>query len=177
MSDALIDNDKEATVIVQNQGVEPVILDQGYVMGYAHSTNVMTSLEGEDDKLRLSGKAIQASARMEQLWKSLSINEVSLQQKDQAKLKELVEKYSELFALNSTELGCTTLIEHSINSGDHQPIKQLLERIPHSLRAKVPQHVQEMLEQGLVTPLHSPWASPIVLVAKKDGSTRFCVDY
>ena len=34
-----------------------------------------------------------------------------------------------------------------------------------------------MLEQGVVTPLHSPWASPIVLVAKKDGSTRFCVDY
>ena len=105
MSDALIDNNKVATVIVQNQGVEPVILNQGYVMGYAHSTNVVTSLEGEDDKLRPSVKAIQASARMEQLWKSLGINEVSLQQKDQAKLKELVEEYSELFALNSTELG------------------------------------------------------------------------
>ena len=52
MSDALIDNDKVATVIVQNQGVEPVILDQGYVMGYAHSINVMTSFKGEDDKLR-----------------------------------------------------------------------------------------------------------------------------
>ena len=177
MSDALIDNNKVATVIVQNQGVEPVILDQGYIMGYAHSTNVMISLEDEDDKLRPSVKAIQASARMEQLWKSLGINKVSLQQKDQAKLKELVAEYSELFAHNSTELGCTTLIEHSINTGDHQPIKQLPRRVPHSLRAKVSQHVQEMLEQGVVTPSHSPRASPIVLVAKKDGSTRFCVDY
>ena len=58
-------NDKVATMIVQNQGIEPVILDKGYVMGYAHSTNVMTSLEGEDDKLRPSVKAIQASARMD----------------------------------------------------------------------------------------------------------------
>ena len=49
-------NDKVATMIVQNQGVEPVILDKGYVM---------TSLEGEDDKLRPSVKAIQASARMD----------------------------------------------------------------------------------------------------------------
>ena len=55
-----------------------VILDQGYVMGYAHSINVMTSLEDEDDKYRPSVKAIQASARMEQLWKSLGINKVSL---------------------------------------------------------------------------------------------------
>ena len=88
-------------------------------------------------------KAIQASTSMEQLWKNLDLKEVSLHQKDQAKL---VEKYSELFALNSAELGCTTLSEHSIDTGDHQPIKQLPRRVPHSLRAKVLQHVQEMLE-------------------------------
>ena len=71
----------------------------------------------------------------------------------------------------------TLLVEHSINTGDHLPIKQLPRRIPHFLRAKVSQHVEEMLEQNVITPSHSPWASPVVLVAKKDGSTRFCVDY
>jgi len=37
--------------------------------------------------------------------------------------------------------------------------------------------IQEMLECGVIRPCHSPWASPVVLVKKKDGTTRFCVDY
>ena len=35
----------------------------------------------------------------------------------------------------------------------------------------------EMLEQGIIQPSQNPWASPIVLVAKKDATTQFCVDY
>ena len=37
--------------------------------------------------------------------------------------------------------------------------------------------VAKMQKQGVIQPSKSPWASPIVLVAKKDGTTRFCVDY
>ena len=71
------------------------------------------------------------------------------------------------------ELGRTSLVEHSINTGDHLPIKQLPRRIPYFLNAKVSQHVEEMLEQNMITLSHSPWASPVVLVIKKDGSTCF----
>ena len=71
MSDALTDNEKVVIMIVHNQGVEQVIMDQGYLMGYAHSTNIMTMIKDEDDKQRCSVKAIQASGRMEQLWKKL----------------------------------------------------------------------------------------------------------
>ena len=42
---------------------------------------------------------------------------------------------------------------------------------------EVDQMVKEMLDQGVVVHSKCPWASPVVLVAKKDGSTHFCVDY
>ena len=49
--------------------------------------------------------------------------------------------------------------------------------MPFALRRKVDELVQEMLDQEVIEPSGSPWASPIVLVQKKDGGVRFCVDY
>ena len=61
----------------------------------------------------------------------------------------------------------------TFNTGDHPPIKQLPHRTPFALRGQIEQMIAMMLEQGVITPS----SSPVVLVAKKDGSTRLCVDY
>ena len=52
-----------------------------------------------------------------------------------------------------------------------------MRRTPFALRNKVDEMVQEMLTQEVIQPSQSPWASPIVLVKKKDGGIRFCVEY
>ena len=70
----------------------------------------------------------------------------------------------------------TELVTHSIETGDHPPIRQPIRRTPFALRRKADEMVREMIDQGVVQPSHSPWASPIVLV-KEDGGTRFCVDF
>ena len=75
------------------------------------------------------------------------------------------------------EVGRTDLVQLMINTGEHAPVKQTPRRIPFSLRKKVREMVDEMLDKGIVEHSLSPWASPIVLVSKQDGSTRFCVDY
>ena len=49
--------------------------------------------------------------------------------------------------------------------------------MPITLRDQVEQMVGEMLSQDIIIPSASPWASPVVLVRKKDGGMRFCVDY
>ena len=82
-----------------------------------------------------------------------------------------------MFALDPSELGTTQLVTHSIDTGTHPPIKQPVRRTPFALREKVDQLIEEMLEQKVIEPSSSPWASPIVLVQKKDGGVRFCVDY
>ena len=76
-----------------------------------------------------------------------------------------------------SSLGHTTVVEHRIDTGDSTPIRQYPRRLPHHYRAEVDRQVNEMLSQGVVQHSNSPWASPIVLVKKKDGSYRFFVDY
>ncbi|GBN53349.1 hypothetical protein AVEN_221598-1 [Araneus ventricosus] len=68
------------------------------------------------------------------------------------------------------------MTQHRINTGDHPPIKQYPRRLP--LTRKEADHLlKEMVGNGIIEELSGPWVSPIVLVKKKDGSTRFCVDY
>ena len=69
------------------------------------------------------------------------------------------------------------MVEHQIETGDSPPIKQPSRRVPFAVRGEITKMVGEMLESGVVQESSSPWASPIVLVKKKDGSLRFCVDY
>ena len=92
-------------------------------------------------------------------------------------LCSLVLEFAGSFAVEHSELGCTSVVTHKIDTGDHLPIRQPPRRTPFSLRSKVRELTEEMLDHGVIQPSSSPWASPIVLVAKKDGSTRFCVDY
>ena len=66
------------------------------------------------------------------------------------------------------------IVTHSIYTDQHLPIKQPLRRTPFALRNKL---VDDMLKQGIIEPSASPLVSPIVLVQKKDGEIRFCVDY
>ena len=82
-----------------------------------------------------------------------------------------------MFALDQSELGSTDVVTHSVDTGDHPPIRQQPRRVPFVLRGRIAEMVDDMLERGVIQPSRSPWASPVVLVAKKDGSTRFCVDY
>ena len=85
--------------------------------------------------------------------------------------------FTHLFVVDNSDLGQTSLVTHRIQTGDSPPIRQPPRRVPFALRGQVCKLVDKMLEQGVITPSSSPWASPIVLVGKKDGSTRFCVDY
>ena len=68
-------------------------------------------------------------------------------------------------------------MEMTIDTGDAVPRKQSVRRIPFAVRQEVAHQLHQMQKNGVIQPSNSPWASPIVLVRKKDGTLRLCVDY
>ena len=68
-------------------------------------------------------------------------------------------------------------MKHEIDTGTDSPVRQPPRRLPLAQREEARKAVEEMHQQGIIEPSNNPWSSPVVLVEKKDGSTRFCVDY
>ena len=92
-------------------------------------------------------------------------------------IRTLVLDMHTAFALSERERGETDLTLLTIETGDAYPIKQPARRIPFAVREEVNRQLEAMQDMGVIQSSSSPWASPIVLVRKKDGSMRFCVDY
>ena len=86
-------------------------------------------------------------------------------------------EFSDIFSTGPHDLGCTDLVQHRIHTGEAAPIRQQPRRLPLCKREEAKRAIKEMKELGVIEPSTSPWSSSIVLVGKKDGSTRFCVDY
>ena len=74
-------------------------------------------------------------------------------------------------------LGRTSLVKHKINTGSASPIKQAPRRMPSAKRKISEAEIDKMLTEDIIEPSNSSWSSPVVLVNKKDGSPRFCVDF
>ena len=92
-------------------------------------------------------------------------------------LQDLLMNYQEIFLGPEGELGHTSLSEHTIDTGDARPIKQPPRRVPLAQKTVVEAEINTMLKQGIIETSDSAWSSPVVLVTKKDGGVRFCVDY
>ena len=189
MTEAMVkvDQKNRVKVLVESHETFPVFLEAGTILGDLRPMEVVspdkvpkalhleadTLTEGAGSKIANSEKLSRTEELMDQLdieWKNTSSEEP-------AGLKSVLEKFNEIFVIDPMEVGCTDLVQHTINTGEHAPVKQTPRRIPFSLRKKVGEMVDEMLDKGIVEHSSSPWASPIVLVSKQDGSTRFCVDY
>ena len=89
-------------------------------------------------------------------------------------LNDLINEFDDVLSIKP---GKTDLIEHNIVTSTTKPIKLPPYRVPQAYQTMVMQEIKEMLNQGIIEPSVSEWASPIVPILKKDGSLRLCVDY
>ncbi|XP_062598979.1 uncharacterized protein LOC134260435 [Saccostrea cucullata] len=95
---------------------------------------------------------------------------------EKSELSSVLSRYEDIFVGLDGKLGRTNKVEHTINTGESKPIKLPPRRLPLAQKEIAEKEIKNMLDQDIIETSSSPWASPIVLVQKKDGSTRFCVD-
>ena len=102
---------------------------------------------------------------------------VHLNKEQQDKVLHLLLKYQSVFSKSKSDLGKTDIVKHKIDTADAAPIKMQPRRLPLAKRQEAEKEIKRLLDDGIIEPSNGPWASPIVLVRKKDGSTRLCIDY
>ncbi|XP_045036926.1 uncharacterized protein LOC123477597 [Daphnia magna] len=164
---------REGTVLGQMEAVEPsiVAVDEGGMpdwLGDDVWEDSAESIRGSDSTPR--GASIPRQAFRAQVASTLPPANVE-------KMVELLEEFYTSFALKEGELGVCRIAEHLIDTGTAPPVHQSPYKSAWKERAIVRKQVDEMLSRTVIERSTSPWASPVVLVKKKDGSWRFCVDY
>ncbi|RXN36679.1 Retrovirus-related Pol poly from transposon [Labeo rohita] len=100
-----------------------------------------------------------------------------LREAEQHELAELLCAYSDVFSTGPTDLGRTYLVQHDIQTQPGPPVKQQPCRMAFEKQQSADEQIQQNLNACLASPSNSCWASPIVMVRKKDQTYRLCVDY
>ncbi|CAG2254580.1 unnamed protein product [Mytilus edulis] len=108
-------------------------------------------------------------AKYIEIAKSLNFNfsDSDLTTEQKQKLMVMLGTNRDVFAMNLSELGCTDLHPHRIETGDAQPVRQRFYRQSPAVKGEASKHVEEMLKYDIIEPSQSEWASPICLVQKK----------
>uniref|UniRef100_A0A3B1JKD5 Gypsy retrotransposon integrase-like protein 1 n=1 Tax=Astyanax mexicanus TaxID=7994 RepID=A0A3B1JKD5_ASTMX len=112
-----------------------------------------------------------------QLPVPVQVNADGLTSSQYQELMDLLEKHKDIFSKSDSDFGYTTAVTHSIPTGDAPPVKQRHRRVPPQVFQEFKKHVQSLVDRGILEESCSPWASPAVIVIKKDGTVRFCCDY
>ncbi|XP_071504452.1 uncharacterized protein [Diadema antillarum] len=109
--------------------------------------------------------------------KALENPELLLSHLSDSERQDVVDIFQEFPEVCSDKLGCAKDTVHTVDVGENAPIKQHPYRIQPAKREQVDREIDFMLGNGIIEPSNSNWSSPVVLVPKADGTSRFCIDY
>ena len=104
----------------------------------------------------------------------LNLSDTDITSSQIAILRSLLIKYHHCF---TNTLGRTSLVHHHIDTGTTKPIKLRPYRVSPQRRQLIDSEIDKMLDLGIIEPSSGPYAAPITLQPKKDGSCRFCIDF
>ena len=175
-------------VRVMNTSSEDITVRAGTTIGLAHEVNDVIVFDNDNEQnghTAIRSCHVYENIRADSANNDLhpvvgelyQRNSVNLHTDEKTQLRNLLIKHDNVFAKSSSGLGRTSILKHEIKTGNARPIRQPARRPPRAFEGEEEKIISEQLEAGIITPSKSPWASPLVYVKKKDGTTRPCVDY
>ena len=114
---------------------------------------------------------------LEQLPFELNIRDAPLTREQQAYLIDVIYDHTEVFSLFDGDLGFCNVLKHSIPTTTDKPVYLPNRQIPVQLQSEVRKCLDNWLKQGIIRPSKSPYASQVVIVRKKTGEIRLCVNF
>ncbi|KFM69333.1 hypothetical protein X975_24963, partial [Stegodyphus mimosarum] len=102
------------------------------------------------------------------------LQNAQLKDEERNAAERVIKDFQNVFSCSSSEVSRTSLTQHRIDA-DHPPIKQHPRRLPIAKQKEVRTFLKDMQESNVIEPSESPWASPIVLVKKKEGQPDFAL--
>ncbi|MCP3683270.1 MAG: hypothetical protein GY861_11330, partial [bacterium] len=96
---------------------------------------------------------------------------------EKTQLLDLLVKNCHAYAISDKELGTCTTLYHRIETGTNLLVSQKAYHIPVAFHQELEKQIRDLENAGVIHPLHSPWAMPVILVSKKDQSICLVVDY
>ena len=160
-------------VKIVNTNSCPVKIFAGTCVGMAEV------LKGQEVKQTKEGKSHDVPSISNSLsWlDDIDLTSGLLSESEKSSLVHLLIEYRDVFVSSDLDLGRAHRFSHRINTGENAPFRQRPYRIAQSQLAIVDKHIEEMLDKSIIQESNSPWSLPLVIVTKKDGSPRFCVDF
>jgi len=97
---------------------------------------------------------------------------------EQIVLISVVEEYADVFPDEIPELPPSRDVDFTIDLiPEAGPISMALYQMAPAELVELKKQIEDLLEKKFIRPSASPWGAPVLLVKKKDGSSRLCVDY
>jgi transposase InsO family protein len=93
------------------------------------------------------------------------------------KIRAVLSKHAGVFLKDGEKLPFTPTVQHKIRTTDDDPVQQPYRRVPPQIWTELQEHLSDLEGKGVIRESSSEYASPIVIVRKKSGEMRVCVDY
>ena len=129
-----------------------------------------------EEKVELRPSSAPSDFVLDNLLAKMSVSD-SLSRSQRKQLDRLLAKHCATFSQSDDDLGYCDWVQHRIITTDDIPVKVPHRRVPPQHWEEVRDYLKRALDTGVIRESSSPYASPVVIVRKKDNSMRLCVDY